>query len=144
MQTIIPHRNLGDIKDKELRDVCILSGEISQNFTIEKIERIRDEDERIRVINVTCKAVHIDSFTNKEWFELNQICINTSGIVWTVDLKRKSCDNICRRDVIANQIEVLHYLIIKGFDFYKSQSSVELFILDEKKWFERDVFQNSY
>ena len=45
MQTIIPHRNLGDIKDKELRDVCILSGEISQNFTIEKIERIRDEDE---------------------------------------------------------------------------------------------------
>jgi hypothetical protein len=129
-------RSLNDISDEELKDICLLSGEVSNNFTIEKTERHCDEDENCRYITVDCKSVHQDNS-----YSLVQICVNDIFVVWVVNLKRKGCDNICRRDVICKQYEVMLYLILKGFSFNSEFDSVNLFMSNREKWLNRSFLQ---
>lgn len=144
MQTIIPHRHLTDITDEEIKDVCQLSGEVDKSFWIEKIDRVRDEDENIRVINAVCKSKHIDSFSDQEYFQAHEISINPAGIVWVVNLTRETCGNICRRDVICNQYEVMFYLMLKGFDFSVVYKHVEMFMTNRAQWNELDPYRRAY
>jgi hypothetical protein len=127
-----PTRHLSDITDEEIKDVCLLSGEVLYNFILEKIVRNKDPEDNIRFIEAHCKSVYSDGS-----FSLKQIHLNTHGIVWVVDLKREPCDNICRRDVIIGQYEVLFYFMRKGFDFPEQRQNVDLFLSDREKWLHR-------
>ena len=122
-------RSLNDISDDELKDICLLSGEVNHDFTIENISRNKDEDDNIRYITVDCKSVYDDGS-----FSLIQICINDKFVVWLIDLKRKSCSNICKRDVICGQPEVMLYLMMKGFSFCEEVESVEIFLSNREMW----------
>lgn len=125
-----PTRQLSDITDEEIKDVCLLSGEVLYDFILEEIKV--EGDETTQYISALCKNVYSDGS-----FYYNEIHINTHGIVWVVDLKREPCDNICRRDVIIGQYEVLFYLMRKGFDFPEQRQNVDLFLSDREKWVHR-------
>lgn len=113
-------KHLCDITNKQMEYLVKISGETAGDVAV-KILRTKDLDDNVIAITAKCECTYSDgSKSNKE------IVVMPEGLIYMRHSGNK-CDNICRRDVCCNQVEMIDWLRLQGFVFpIQREVSLEL------------------